>query len=208
MKKESELNGAWEEPGVIGTRIEIAEPNVIILWRNAPVLVTRFKRVLVENGFELQLQENGLRYENAPSDYASVTKLFYHDNTLEMIKQFPISGESVSTLRKTENSRYGNYDIVDEILEELKGTWKDEAGYYELTFSKDVLKNRNQKIKIHVLKSKSEGTQNLDYKIVDQEASHYELFNFMTLQYTNGVLIGKIMVFDAKPMEVILKKCL
>ena len=41
MKKiYSELSGAWEERGVIGTRIEIDGDDICVLWRNAPVLET------------------------------------------------------------------------------------------------------------------------------------------------------------------------
>lgn len=208
MKKESDLNGAWEEPGVIGTRIEIEGNSITVLWRNAPVLVTKFKKVESEEGVELQLQKSGLRYEQSDSDYATLTKLFYHDGKLEMVEDFPITGESVSTLKRTENSRYGNYEIADDVLKELEGTWKDEDGYDELVFSKDTLKNKNQKIKIHVVKSNSSDSQSRDFRIIDQDASHYGIFDFVTLEYQDGVLIGRIMVCDAPSPKVIFKKCL
>ena len=37
------LDGAWEERGVIGTRIEIKGDKLTVLWRSGVVLETKFK---------------------------------------------------------------------------------------------------------------------------------------------------------------------
>jgi type I restriction enzyme M protein len=48
MRRFKELEGAWEEPGVIGTRVEIEKDRITVLWRNAPVLETALFSVGVD----------------------------------------------------------------------------------------------------------------------------------------------------------------
>ena len=121
MKTAKELNGAWEERGVIGTRIEIDGKNITVLWRNSPVLTTMFKLKDAEGGAELELKSNGLRYEGSKSDYATVTRIFYSEGRLIFEEHFPITGPSKTELTKTECSRFGNYTVCDNVLKELQG---------------------------------------------------------------------------------------
>ena len=201
---QSVLNGAWEEPGVIGIRIEIDEPNITVLWRNAPVLMTKFQRHETKEGIELILHQTGLRYEQATSDYATLTKLFYHDGKLEMVEEFPITGTSSCTLQKTENSRYGNYLIVDEQLEQLEGEWESEDKIYQLQFHKDVVILEGRTCPIHMLQAK--GQRGGRYRIVDQDSSHYELPSFYSLEYENGVIYAQEKILDAKPVVIVFHK--
>ena len=66
------LDGAWEEKGVIGIRIEINGSHIVVLWRNSPVLDTKFQLVEGENEKELKLKKNGLRYEDDVSAEANM----------------------------------------------------------------------------------------------------------------------------------------
>jgi len=198
--KQSEklLEGAWEERGVIGTRIEIEGKKLTVLWRNAPVLETAYKAVPCEGGIELKLERNGLRYAGSANDYASVTRLFYKEGQLVFDELFPISGPSSTTLTKTENSRYGDYTVTDGVLKELQGKWIADCGP-ELVFKGDTLTMYDRTIRIHVLQSNSEKGSGC-YLIVDADPSNYELHGISRLAYRGGMLSGMIPICDAKPI--------
>ena len=204
MKKNSPLNGAWEERGVIGTRIEIDVPHISVLWRNSPVLVTTFREQPTDGGVELKLKHSGLRYENADSDYAELKSLFLKDGKLRMTECFPISGENITSLEKTDRSRYGDFTVVDEVLKELSGEWREDGGFFPLKFHGDTLSVNGSKTKIHVLHSNSGYPPNL--RIVDADPSNYDIQMFMSLEYDGKEIIGRVMVFDASPMEFVYKK--
>ena len=193
-----QLEGAWEERGVIGTRIEIKGAVLTVLWRNTPVLETKYKPVPCDGGTELKLDRCGMRYPNSASDYASVTRLFYKDGQLTFDELFPISGPSSSVLTKTENSRYGNYTVTDGILKELQGKWIADCGP-ELVFKGDTLTMYDRTIRIHVLQSNSEKGSGC-YLIVDADPSNYELHGISRLAYRGGMLSGMIPICDAKPI--------
>ena len=204
--KEATLNGAWEEKGVIGKRIEIKNSHIIVLWRNSSVLDTKFQLVEGEDGKELRLEKNGLRYEGSASDYASITKLTYQEEKLVLLENFPITGESKTILSKTKNSRYGDYTIVDEKLKELEGEWTDEDGTYSFRFHKDTLMFHDQKVRVHVLHVNGIDISEECYRIVDQDPSHYELFGFISLDYIDGKVFVTEFICDAPPHKVELKK--
>lgn len=193
--KKNYLNGAYEEEGVIGTRIEIDYPNILVLWRNSPVLKTNFKM----KGNVLVLGENELKYENSDSSYGTITSIILKDDKLEFKKNFPVTGESISVLTKTNKSRFGNFEIVDDIFKKLQGKWKADNFFDELTIKGDTLILNGKKVKTHVLKSSSDDNY---YKIVDQDSSRYELFDFFLLEYNGENLIGRVMVCDAEPIVV------
>ena len=86
----SELTGAWEERGVIGDRVEIDGKRITVLWRNMPVLETKYKVEKSDGGYVLVLNETGLRYRSDASNYAELTRVFYKDGSLELTKFFPI----------------------------------------------------------------------------------------------------------------------
>ena len=197
-----ELNGAWEERGVVGTRVEIDDKKITVLWRNAPVLETTFKTKTEGGGLKLVLSKNGLRYSGTFSDYAEITELKYDDGQLEMTEYFPISGESKATLSKTENSRYGNYDIVDSVLNELQGKWQDEEGYFELEFHKDEMILNGRKTKIHVLRSKD--GQDHRYLIADADPSVYELQGFSSFSFDGRTIAGLMTILDAPAPKIVI----
>ena len=198
--KYKRLYGAWEERGVIGTRIEIDKKTVTVLWRGAPVLVSGYS--VKEDGGKLTLvlEKNGMRYEHSTSDYATVTELYEEDGKLTFKELFPISGPSQTLLTKTENNRYGNYDVVtDECLPLLAGSWKDDRGFYELTFRKDVLTIRGEKKKIVLLKNRSYPSE----IIVHAEDPSADMIDGLTNIVLRGdMLYATIPVCDAPSMEL------
>ena len=198
--KYKRLYGAWEERGVIGTRIEIEKKTVTVLWRGAPVLVSGY--TVREDGEKLTLilKQNGMRYEHSTSDYAAVTELFEENGKLTFRELFPISGPSETVLTKTENNRYGNYEIVtNECLPLLAGSWKDDRGFYFMTFNKDILSIGGEKKKIVLLKSRNYPSE----IIVHAEDPSADMIDGLTNIVLRGdVLFATIPVCDAPSLEL------
>ena len=173
MKYTDELNGAWEMRGVIGSRIEIDGKNIVILWRNAPVLDTTFKVKESDGAIELILKKDGMRYAGTYSDYATVKSITLRDGKLEFVEHFPITGDSKTVMEKTSNSRYGNYEIVDGILDELQGVWKSADGFVEIKIEGDRMTFDGVDTRIHVLRSLYESAPKGQYLIADRDPSVY-----------------------------------
>ncbi|MBQ7541571.1 MAG: hypothetical protein IJT44_04700 [Clostridia bacterium] len=207
MKKAyAQLDGAWEERGVIGTRIEIDGGRITVLWCNTPVLETVFK--IQENGGELDLilKKNGLRYAGSAADYATVERIGYRDGALTLCEYFPITGESCTVLTKTENSRFGNYEIADGVLRELQGTWKTADGLYEIVVRRDELQWNGKKRKICVLRSKSPYEPQGRYLIADQDPAVCEWEGFSRFEYDGGRLTTRLFVCDAPGIDFVFEK--
>jgi hypothetical protein len=206
MFRNKEYDGAWEVPGVIGTRIEIAAPRITVLWRNAPVLTTTFKVKKRDGGAELCLKENGLRNEGTASDYAELRELFVHDGDMEMTEYFPITGESKDTLRRTENSRYGRYTVADELLREIEGDWKDESGYHELHVIGDTLRSDAESVRIHALIPAGSEPQPGCFRIVDQDPSRFEVLWYADLRFEGGVMTAYLPICDAPSVRIVFRR--
>jgi len=205
-QKQSELlDGAYEEPGVIGTRIEIEGDRITILWRNTPALETTFRTKQTDGGLELRLAETGLRNRGDERVYATVTRLLLHDDTLEFERDFPISGPSKDTLKKTELSRYGNVTIVDEVLNELQGEWVSADGnaFFGLTFRGNEMTFRDgRKTTVHAVRPN--GSPNAPIRIIDADPSVYEWHGFGNMTYEDGTVRCSMFVCDAPSVEFVL----
>ena len=200
MKETKELEGAWEERGVIGTRIEIQGKELTVLWRNSPVLETVFKTEATEEGLALLPRDREMRYQKGSAPYAVLTKLVYNEGKLTFGENFPITGESVSTLEKTEQSRYGNYAIADgEILPRLEGVWQSERFGHTFAFSGDKMTFRGETVKIHALKNNNYS----EIKIADQNPARFGLFEFVNVRLEGDTLFAEIPVCDA-PGEILI----
>ncbi len=208
-KHEAALNGAWEEPGVIGTRIEIDGTNLTILWRNAPVLETTFRISEKDDGLELIPKENGMAYSTDEKPYATVTRLFWHDGNLEFDELFPISGPSSQTLKKTMNSRYGNVTICDEVLEELQGRWVEVNGgeYFRISFRGDRMTlTDNGTRAVHAVRPNGYASMAGGVMIIDADPSVYEWRGLGNMTYDGAVIRLQMFVCDAEPMFLTFKK--
>ena len=197
------LNGAWEEPGVIGIRIEIKGHKLTVLWRSDPVLQTTFRTKTSNGATELFLQKTGLRYANSASDYAQVTGLKYLDGKLELTEDFPITGESKTILSQTGNSRYGNYTLANGILKELAGNWISTDGLWTLQIKGKTLLFQDRKTKIYVLQPKSDPAS---YLIADEDPSRHEFNGFTRFRYQNGTLVTQMLVCDAPRYDIVFEK--
>ena len=190
----TELDGAWEEPGVIGTRIEISGKKINVLWRNSSVLETGFETSVRNGGTELVLKDRSLRYKSDAKPYADITGLFYKDGVLELTEYFPISGKSETRLKKTGLSRFGNYDLANEVLSELQGVWKDKNGVFGLEIKNDELTFDGRKRKIVVLKTRETVP---GYIVADSDPSVCQFGGFTRFRYEDGVLKTRMIIFDA-----------
>ena len=205
MKKMTEkLDGAWEERGVIGTRIEIDGKRITVLWRGGPVLETTFKIVVSESGFELRLKKNGLRYAGAYSDYAEVKSVTYADGKLTFTEYFPITGESKTTLSRTDRTRYGDYDIDQSVLPELQGVWKSDP--FEIEFKNDEAVLDGDKRRIVVLRPRNGYGSEGRYIIADSDPSVDEWHGFSRFEYEGGVIRTRMLVCDAPSVEFVFRK--
>ncbi|MBQ7446019.1 MAG: hypothetical protein IJS71_08835 [Clostridia bacterium] len=198
-----ELNGAWEEPGVIGTRVEISGKKITVLWRNSPVLETTFSKIKKEDVTVLELKDKSLK--NGNSEYATVESLVLKDGVLSFTKNFSITGPSTEDLKKTKNGRYGNYETVDGILKELQGSWRSGDGAPELIFKKNKMTLFGTEYKVHVLRPNYEsGT--VKYVIADEDPSKYEFGGITRPEYCGGVITARLIVCDGPSIELVFRK--
>lgn len=197
------LDGAWEERGVIGTRIEIKKDRLTVLWRSGVVLDTKFKTEQSGEKVNLILASRGMRYAGASSDYATVTDLYLDGGALYFEEDFPITGKSVTKLEKTENSRYGNVTFVENsVLHELCGEWQDDSGYHKLVFKGDTLDINGEKIKIRVVRDASGGP----CRIINDDPSKDGVGYFYGMEYLIEAITARIMVCDAPPVIYMFKR--
>lgn len=205
FSKTTELEGAWEEPGVIGTRIEIYNSMLTVLWLNSPVLETRFKVKKSGERMEILPKSRGFRYKNDISDYAELKELYYENGTLTLLEYFPITGDSTTKLKKTDRSRYGNYVIADEAISELQGTWRDENCFIPLVFKGNVMYLNKNKIKIHLLRADGENASE-GLRIVDVDPSVYNWDGLFDFVYDGVKITALLDVCDASPIRFVFRK--
>lgn len=197
------LDGAWEERGVVGTRIEIKKDCLTVLWRGGVVLETKFG--IEQNGERITIvpASRGMRYENASSDYATVSDIYCENGSLFFEEDFPITGKSVTKLEKTENSRYGNVTFADSsVLRDLRGEWRDERNYHTLVFNGDTLEINGEKIKIRVVCDVPDKT----FSIIDGDPSKDGVGCFYRMEYRGDRIAARVMVCDAEPETYIFHK--
>ena len=206
MKFENELYGAWEKRGVIGTRIEIEKNTIIILWRGGEVLKTTFRSKLEDDGkITLIPKETGMKYKGSFSSYATVEKLVYDSGKLEFCHVFPITGESTEVLEKTDNTRYGNFDVADKsVLKYLAGKWAADDGGTTFVFSGNVLDIGGFKKKITVLKGRDRAAQG--FRIVDIDPAADMIFGYSRIFFTGYSIEATVHVCDAPSITEILHK--
>lgn len=198
------LDGAWEERGVVGSRIEIEKDKLTVLWRGGVVLETKFKSEQDGDAVVLKLAQNGMRYKGDSKDYATVTDIHYDGDALFFEENFPITGKSVTKMQKTENSRYGNVKVIDgEVLRELGGKWISDSGYSEMSIKGNTLELDGMKIKIHVV---SDALPDGPFGIIDDDPSKSGIGYFYSVRYNGEVIKAVVPVCDAPSITEIFRK--
>lgn len=200
-KKAGIAEGAWEEPGVIGTRIEIEGRKMTVLWRNSPVLETTFRTKTAGDLIELIPASNELSYTKGGPAYATVVSLVVDGDSLIFTEHFPVTGQSTERLKRTEDSRYGNYDFADNIIPELQGEWSTEDGSVTATVSGDVMTFGGVTKRIRILAPKNGGS----YRIATDNPAEYEFGYFTRPEYSGGVISAYEIILDGPSVRIELK---
>ncbi len=204
MRSKVDISGNYEERGVIGTRIEIGDGRLTVLWMGNPVLETKFSAKAEKDGsVTLKLEKTGLRYSGAGSDYARITSVVYRDGKLETVRYFPITGEDAETLERTENNRYGNYDFADgEVAPLLQGRWKSDSSF-ELTFDGDSVVCGDESVKYRVLRSRG-GSPGL--LITDADPGKRGLFYLENVTFAGDSIHAVIPVCDGPQINIVFRR--
>ena len=195
------FEGDWEEKYVFGPRIEIRGKNITVLWRSSPVLETKFtadKEADGEGRIYLHLENTGMRYVGAASDYASVAELYLKDEKLYFVEDFPITGISKTEMVRTSNSRYGDYSIEDKkMLPLLAGRWVSERGGVIEIKKNRLTSSWGFESEIRVLHSNGENLESGRYEIVPFDPGKREIGGFAYVRYEGGVISAPLMIHDA-----------
>ena len=198
-----DLEGAWE-PEYIGTRIEIKGDHLTILYRNRIVLDTNFALLTDGEVKILRLANNRLSYRDDKDDYAVIDKLYLENNQLHFETTYNIIGKDEEILNKTEASRYGDVEIVDDkFLPKLQGKWKAPNANFILEIKGNVMicrysdgseMDRNE---ITVIHNNDESDPNYCHIIHKDPAVMEGVGIFTRFTYENGKLITYEIIFDA-----------
>ena len=202
--------GFWE-PSHNGPRVELDEAFYIQLWRGAEVLKTTYKTAEREGKIYIYPDETGLRYTATSDPYATIKECFFENDTLVVIENFPISGDSTDIYKRTKNNRYGNYEIVDiQYLPFLEGIWSCGSAMLKIQkdklyfgYDEDSLKHSDA-LPITVLKC----GYNDEISIHHLNPSVEMLHNYNRIEFRDNKLYATIPVCDAPSFEQIFEKVL
>ncbi|MBO6140271.1 MAG: hypothetical protein J6O40_00625 [Ruminococcus sp.] len=193
------LDGAYE-PSYIGPRVEITGDLITVLWRSAPALSTRF--TTIENGERvlLRLEDNALRNTPDSEPYATVKEIYFENDTLTVVNDYPISGESTEEMKRTDKSRFGDVNFATkELLPQVFGKWKCESFHAELSFAGDILQGMT-KTRIVGLRYNYENGDRIYIKDADPARDRIDCFYNLYLE--GGRLFATIDVSDAPSLTL------
>ncbi len=204
MKKTRIPDGAWEEKGVVGSRIEIEGKKLTVLWRGGPVLETRFAAAEEDGKILLVPEENEMRYTPGGKPYGTVTRLEWQDGNILFTEHFPITGESSSLLSPTEKSRYGDVTIVDgEVLPVLKGKWEGEGGYPSFEIRGGVIAADLSKENIRAVRRNWDGK----IELVSEDPSHDFVLGLSNIEVLDQNTISVVIpVCDAPRIPILVRR--
>ena len=199
------FDGAWEETGVIGPRLEIDGDKVIFLWQASVVLETTFKTIQEGGKTVLKLEHNGLRSEGSLDPYAVIKEFYFNGTALVTVTDFRFSGVCETKFHLTNHSRYGNVTLVnDEYLPQLSGVW--ESKYTDLIFEGDKLSICHHGItkperELTIVCARRNNAQ-CKVDILDKDPSKHNIGEFYSVVFSGGKLTACIDVCDDKPVIV------
>ena len=204
------LEGAWQ-PDDYGTRVEIKGDTMLVLWRNVPVLETKFSVSHEGKKYVLQLEKTEMKDPKRSGTGARITECWVEDGKMHLRQHFEISGDDEEILEKTEESRYGAVKVVsDEMLPRLRGQWRCDAdGGWELKISGETLQCRwrggewEQPVPIAVVRD-IENPKRI--RVVHKDPAEEELPPFRPFRYVDGKLVTRVIVTDKTPPELVFEK--
>ncbi len=199
------FDGAWEEKGVIGPRLEIDGDKVIFLWQASVVLETRFDTVQEGGKTVLRLEHNGLRNEGSLDPYAVITEFYFNGTALITVADFRFSGKCETRFFPTSNSRYGNVTLVnDEYLPQLCGVW--ESKYTDLVFDGETLRicghgMSNPELELTIVCARPNSSPD-KVAILDKDPSKHNIGDFYSVIFSGGKITASIEVCDDRPVNI------
>ena len=193
----------------MGPRVELDEKFYIQLWRGAEVLKTAYKTEEREGRLYILPEETGLRYAKGSEPYATIKECYFEEDTLTVLENFPFSGDSTDTYKRTNNNRYGNFEIVDaEYLPLLEGTWSCGSAMLKIQdnklyfgYDKEGL-NHSEALPVTVLKSGYSKEIFLHHINPSVEMLH----NYYRIEFRGNKLYATIPVCDAPSFEQVFEK--
>ena len=204
----SDYYGFWE-PSHLGPRAELDETYYTQLWRGAEVLKTTYKTEERNGKLFLLLKENGLRYTKTSGPYATIKECYFEGDTFTVLENFPISGDSTDTYKRTNNNRYGNFEIVDsDYLPLLEGIWSCDSAVLKIQknqlyfgYDKKDL-NQSEGLPFTVLKCRYNDEISLHHINPSVDILH----NYSRIIFRDNRLYATIPVCDAPSFEQVFVK--
>lgn len=204
------FDGAWEETGVVGPRVEIKDNMLVRLWQASPVLETRFETVEDGGKIVLKLEHDGLRSAGSLDAYAVIKECYFNGTALVFVDDYRFSGESTVKMYPTKNSRYGNVTLInDEVFPLLQGRWV--SRYTDLVFEGSTMSICGSGIQnadevFEIVAARHNDYAKGDVMILNKDPAKHGFGSFSRLEYQNGELIASVDVCDAETMKVVFTK--
>lgn len=191
--------------GTYGLRLELKGKHFVLLWRNSPVLETKFT---VSDDGSFKLSDSELRCTPGGEPYAVIKDCRFRDGLIVLTEDFPITGESVTELKLTEDSRYGHVTVeTDTVAPLLRGKWLAEDVSYmpELIFKGDSVSLGDEfKVKYAAVRYIGETSQH--YRIVNADPSQDMIGHLIPFEFDGVTLRTAIPVCDAQTVWIRYKK--
>lgn len=210
--KGASLDGAWQ-PDNYGTRVEIMGDKIVILWRSAPVLETKF--TVSQEGAKKVLKLEKTEMWDAVRGHAvgTVTGCYVEEGKMHLLQHYEFAGDDEEILEPTTDSRYGDAKLVtDKMMPRLKGTWKSpdrggctlkiDGGSLKWRFGEDEWKGPVEIVVVHYNWKEDKD----DYSIVDKDASQEYVGDFQAIECKKGKLTARIHVHDGDAIKYAFEK--
>ena len=210
--KGDSLDGAWQ-PDNYGTRVEIAGDRIVILWRSAPVLETKFTVSREGRKKFLKLEKNEMWDTARGHAVGTVTGCYVEDGKMHLLQHYEFAGDDEEILEPTTESRYGDAKLVTEkMMPRLKGTWKSsdrggctlkiDGGSLKWRFGEDEWRGPVDIVVLHYNWKDDKD----DYSIVDKDASQDYVGDFQAVEFKKGKLPARIHVHDGDAIKYVFEK--
>ena len=205
------LEGAWQ-PDDYGTRVEITGDTLLLLWRNAPVLETKFSVSREGGKYVLHLEKTEQRDARDGRVYGHVTGCWVEDGVMHLLQRYEIAGDDEELLRPTKESRYGDVTLVTEkYLPRLRGLWRTkDGGRWELEIVGETLRYRDgregewrETIPIVVTRDTDEPER---IRIVHRDPSEENVACFFELKYVRDRLVAREIIADGDSPKIVFEK--
>ena len=173
------------------------------------VLKTTYETKEQDGRLYLLLEENSLRYTKDSEPYATVRECYFEGDCLVISEFFPISGESTDQYKRTNNSRYGDADILDiKNIPDLLGVWSCGSAFLKITTDRIFLSyekgkfSKKNALPMVILRTRYNG----EVRIAHADPSKDGIFYYIRMVYSPGQICATVPVCDAPSVTEVFKK--